>query len=408
MKTVLFLLLLAPVIGWAQIIKITPADVQRRQSYLIMRDGSVVRGQILRQDSSLITVQKRNRDLTFVEADQLVSIMAERPGTSADAQSTDLPETQRVGQNRLFILKDGSQVEGQFIGRDSTMITVRKRNGQLTYFEPELLVRMDSMLVVPFTAVGRTFPNRLSPYLLTGLTAFNPEKGRFYYRNTWLLLNEFQYGITRFWSVGARFVTPFPYVLLTDSYYGTGRYEGNLSQLSTKLNAVLDPKFRVSLNASFQSEPYSYRGIGGRLTLQALATIGSNQHNVTVGYGIVVPKLRPFIYYVPQPGWPLPTPRYPYVTIPNRSFLSLGIMQKVGPGLTLLSDNSVDLGRRYYYSDNSSGRASVSAALRIDRRRHAFDLGVYALIYEKPFLYNSGRRTRFLPYVGYNLLIGRD
>ena len=406
MKTVLFLLLFSPVIGWAQTAKITPADVQRRQSYLLMRDGSVVRGQILRQDSSLITVQKRNRDLTFVEADQLVRIMAERPGISADAQSADLPETRQVSQNRLFILKDGSQVEGQFVRRDSTMITVRKRNGQLTYFEPELLVRMDSVLVEPFTDAGRTFPNRFSPYLLTGLTAFNPEKGRFYYRNTWLLLNEFQYGITRFWSVGARFVTPFPYVLLTDNYYGTGRYEGNLSQLSTKFSAVLDPKFRLSLNASFQSEPYSYRGIGGRLTLQALATIGSSQRNATVGYSIVVPKAQQFYYY-PQPGWPFPRPQIS-VRSPNRSFLLLGIMQKVGPGLTLLSDNSINLGQRYYYNDNSRGRASVSTALRIDRRRHAFDLGVYSFIYEKPLLWQNGRSVRFFPYVGYNLLIGRD
>ena len=406
---IVLLLLLSPVIGWAQTVNITPADLQRKQSYLLMRDGTVLKGQILRQDSTLISVRRRGGDLSFVEADQVVRIMANRPEEYSPNVPVDVVLARPVRLNRVFVLKDGSRVEGQFVRRDSTMITVRKTNGQLTYFEPELLVRMDSVQAEPFGELDRTFPNRFSPWLLTGLTAFNPEKGRFYYRNTWLLLNEFQYGITRFWSVGAKFVTPIPYLVLADGYYGTGQYTGNLSQLITKFSAALSPDFHLGVNAAFQRSQYSSSATGGRWTLQALATIGSSQHNVTVGYGIVVPRVRQFIYYVPQPGWPLPTPRYPYVTIPNRSFLALGIMQKIGPNLTLLSDNSINLGQqRSYYYDNTGERASVSAALRIDRRRHAFDLGAYALIYQKPRLWENDRRTRFFPYVGYNLLIGRD
>lgn len=402
MKTVLLLLLLGPVIGWAQTTKITPADLQRKQSYLLMRDGTVLKGQILRQDSTLISVRRRGGDLSFVEADQVVRIVAERPEGGVPVGAG--------GSGPVFVLRDGSRVEGQFIRRDSTMITVRKPNGQLTYFEPELLMRMDSAQGEPLGELDLTFPNRFSPWLLTGLTAYNPEKGRFYYRNTWLLLNELQYGITRFWSVGAKFITPIPYLVLADDYYGTGQYTTNSTQLITKLSAALSPAFRLGVNAAFQPDlQYTYRGMGGRWTLQALATIGSSQRNVTVGYGIVVPRARQTIYYSYQPIWSSSAPQYTFIRYPNRSFLALGIMQKVGPNLTLLSDNFINLGQqRSYYYDNTGERALVSAALRIDRRRHAFDLGLYALLYQQPHLWNGDRHARLLPYVGYNLLIGRD
>lgn len=403
MKTVLFLLLLSPVIGWAQVYKITPQDAQRKQSFLLMRDGSVVRGQILRQDSTIISVRKRGGDLSVIEADQVISVLADR---------SELPVTSPAGARsaspyKVYVMKDGARIEGQFVRRDSTMITIQKPNGQFTYFEPELLARIDTVQGESSGDVAQAFPNRFSPWLLTGLTAYNPGKGRFYYRNTWLLLNEFQYGITRFWSIGARFVTPVPYLVLADGYYGTGQYTGELSQLITKLSAAPGPNFHLGVNAAFQPyRQYDYRGMGGRWTLQALATVGSSQHNVTFGYGIVVPKLK-FTTSIYQP-YSSSMPQIRYTTFPNHSFLSIGIMQKVGPYLTFLSDNSINLGPGYH-SDNSTGnRASVSAALRIDRRRHAFDLGAYTLIYEKPFLWNEDRHTRFFLYVGYNLLIGRD
>jgi hypothetical protein len=92
-------------------------------------------------------------------------------------------------------------------------------------------------------------------------------------------------------------------------------------------------------------------------------------------------------------------------TIPTYHFLTLGLVQKVSPGLTLVSDNKVALGRDYYmYND---AKVTVSFALRVDRRRHAFDLGLYSLIYDSPYLYDN-KSVRVFPYLGYNLLIGRN
>ncbi|QDK79454.1 hypothetical protein EXU85_12915 [Spirosoma sp. KCTC 42546] len=403
MKTVLLLLLLSPVVLWAQVFKISPNDTQRKHSYVVMRDGSVVRGQVVRQDSTVITIRKGNGDMTFVEADQIIRISPNRPD--------DVVRTESYGANptlyTVFVFKDGTQVEGDYVRRDNTMITVRKRNGQLTYFEPELLARVDTIRAGVTSADGVAaddgiFSNRFSPWLLTGQTAFTPEKGRFYYRNTLALRNEFDYGITRNWSVGASFVLPIPYLVLSDFYAFNGFLPAN-SHLFTKLSVPVGNQFRFALAVDYQDKLYPYINTRGALTYQALAAIGTSQRNVTLGFGLTDRgKRRYYQYLTPYSSvTPMDMP------IPNQSFLTLGIMQKVLPGLTVISDNRINLGQNQaYYLDNLE-RASVSFALRFDRRRHAFDLGVYSLMYRDRDKWYDGRQVRILGYLGYNLIIGK-
>ncbi|GAB3512775.1 hypothetical protein GCM10027341_53950 [Spirosoma knui] len=399
MKTLLFVLLLGPVFAWAQFVKIGSEDTQRRRSYLLMRDGTVVRGQILRQDSTIISVRRRGGDMSFVEADQVVQISADRP-----IVPSNVVETRSTAPYKVFVFRDGSQVEGTFVKRDSTMITVRKRNGQLTYFEPELLVRTDSVLVETQKDTSRRFPTQFSPWLLTGVTAYNPEKGRFYYRNTWLLINEFDYGITRHWSVGARFMSPFPGLLLKELYSSAGEYFLNTTRLFSKVSVPIGEKFRLAANVTYQARgALNLFGTSDLWTLQGLASVGTSQHQITVGYGQTLPSKRTYTYSTPL--WSSSMPQVYTYTIPTYHFLTVGLIQKVSPGLTLVSDNRIALGRDYYTYDDA--RVTVSFACRIDRRRHAFDLGIYSLIYDSPYFYDS-KPVRLFPYVGYNLLIGRN
>ena len=79
-------------------------------------------------------------------------------------------------------------------------------------------------------------------------------------------------------------------------------------------------------------------------------------------------------------------------------------MQPIGSRLTFVSDNVVRLDNLAYY-DDSNWNAQVSLALRIERPRHAFDLGLLGLGYKEN--YASDKAVRVLPYFGYNLRIGR-
>ncbi|AUD03850.1 hypothetical protein [Spirosoma pollinicola] len=397
MKTVLLFLLLAPTILWAQLMKITPQDTQRTHLYLLMRDGTTLRGRVIQQDSSIITVRKPNGDMSYVEADQVLSISANRPDTPAQLDQSN---------GTVFVLKDGTQLNGTFVRRDSTMITVRKSNGQLTYFEPELLVRVDTVRSAAssdgYSADGTTFQNPFPAWLLTGQTAFTPDKGRFYYRNTLVVLNEFGYGITRNWSVGASFITPITYVALVN-FYALNGFLPNNSQLFTKLSVPLGNRFRVGLNVKYLDRYANTSSKRGPLTYQLLTSIGSNQRNVTLGFGLTDRgKQR---YYVYSGVYPPSSPAYVDVHIPNQSFLTLGIMQKVSPYLTLISDNRINLGTNQYIYDDGSERVSTSFAFRLDRRRHAFDLGFYGLIYRNTDQWN-GKQVRILPYLGYSVGIG--
>jgi hypothetical protein len=396
MKTILLLVFFCPLVLWAQGVKITPEDIARKQSFLLLHDGSVVRGQIIRKDNSGVTVRKTDGDMTYIEIDQLLGIMPIRPRPVSLAPRTSLYST--------FVLKDSSRIEGSFVKRDSTMITVRKRNGLLTYFEPELVVRIDSVWMEPRGATdsNRVFSNRFSPWLLVGETAFNPEKGQVYYRNKWLFQNEFHYGITRFWSIGARLTTPIP------SQYQTGFFTNidngmRTPRLSSKFSVPIGRKVRVGLSVAYQplTSAESYRR--GALTLQALGSFGNSQRNITLGYGLV--NWGNQRVYQPQDVWSSAYPT-PFTTehIPNQSFLTLGIMQKVRPGLTLLSDNQINLGQGSSFSGNGQ-RATLSFAFRLDRKRHAFDLGLYSLIYRSNYLHD-GKIILFYPYIGYNLIFG--
>ncbi len=390
MKTVLFVLLVIPILSWSQRIKITPEDTYRKRSYLLMRDGSVMRGQIVRQDSSLITVRVKGGDLSFVEADQVVRISPTRPGNIARGETS----SDATGRNTVFRLKDGSQVAGTFVRRDSTMITVRKRNGRLTYFEPELLVRVDTVQASPkpsnlADANDQVFTSWFSPWLVAGQTAYNAEKGRFYYRNTFLLLNEFDYGITRHWSIGAT-VNPF-FKEFESNSQARETILGATVRFSSKLTFPIGKQFRFGVNAIYRpsQKGYFYR-LNQQIVLQGLMSFGDSQRNATLGYGVRI----------------LPD----YTATSNRiSFISVGVMHKISRNLTFLSDNTFNL--NLFYGNTS---AELSLALRLNRRRHAFDLGALSATQINPIIdyrfgpYNSGTRTYFSPYIAYNLLIGRD
>lgn len=392
MKTVLSVLfILMPFWVTAQRFNISPQDTERKNSYVLTRDGLVVRGQVLRQDSSLITVRKRNGDLSFIEADQVIRITPNRPDqlNTAFPGRTSAPLT-------VYVLKDNVRLEGKFVRRDSTMITVRKSNGQLTYFEPELLVRVDTVQGTEASGsaglAGDAIPNRFSPWLLTGQTAYNPEKGRLYYRNTLLLLNEFQYGLTRNLSVGVNINPFFGHLKVNNA---NEQVFGATIRLLSKLTFPIGEQFRFGINAIYQPrQNQSFFGVARQITLQGLMSFGTSQRNATLGYSL---QIRPDYSFNNKTG-----------------FITAGVMHKISRSLTILSDNTFYLNPYHSNSFFGGSSAELSIALRIDRHKHAFDLGVVSAVQPRLIIdpgfgpYNPGTKAYFYPYLAYNLLIGRN
>lgn len=392
MKTVLLFLWLCPALLWAQVFKISPQDTQRKNSYVLTRDGLVVQGRVLRQDSTLITVKKRNGETSFVEADQVVSITPARPEPLATAAAGGTAR-----KTTVFVLKDNVRLEGTFIRQDSTMITIRKSNGQLTYFEPELLVRVDTVQQQAGQAMetytgGRNFPNRFSPWLLTGQTAYNPEKGRLYFRNTLLFLNELQYGLTRNLSVG---VNGNPNLIDFQSANGARDrlFGGATFRFFSKLTFPIGEQFRFGVNAIYQPrQKGQYFRRDQQITVQGLMSFGNAERNATLGYGLRF---------------------FPDYTIYNKGpYITAAVMHKIGRNLTFLSDNTFYLTPFIGSNIYGSNTAELSVALRLNRQRHAFDLGIFSALqprysYDPRYgSYNSGTKAYFYPYLAYNLVIG--
>ena len=392
MKTVLLFLLFCPLTLWAQVFKISPQDTERKNSYVLTRDGLVVHGRVLRQDSTLITVKKRTGETSFIEADQVVSITPARP----EPLNTS-PITGPARKTTVFVLKDNVRLEGTFIRKDSTMITVRKSNGQLTYFEPELLIRVDTVQQQSGPATetytgGRNFPNRFSPWLLTGQTAYTPEKGHLYYRNTLLFLNELHYGLTRNLSVGVNGnLNPI------DFLSANGARERLLGvatvRFFSKLTFPIGEQFRFGVNAIYQPRQKGqlFR-LDQQIVLQGLMSFGNAERNATLGYGL---------RFFPD-----------YTVYTKGTYITAGVMHKIGRNLTFLSDNTFYLNPFAFSGAYSGNIAELSAALRLNRQRHAFDLGLFSAVqpqysYDPRYgSYNSGTKAYFYPYLAYNLVIG--
>ncbi|MBD2703488.1 hypothetical protein IC229_22780 [Spirosoma sp. BT702] len=399
MKTVLLFLLIIPFFAWAQRLQVSPDDLLRKQSYLLLRDGSVVYGRIVQQDSSVVKVRLRGGAISYVETDQIVRISASKVA----------PIKERIQRpSTVFVLKDGTRLPGTFVRQNNTMITVRKASGQLTYFEPELLLRVDTIRagMLPSrdsveqgwqeaggaSLAKPSFTNKFSPFMLTNPTAFNLEKGRFYYRNTLLLLNEIDYGITKNWSVGADFCP-----IINDLKFGSYSVMVASFRFKTKLAFQVSDQFRFGVNAIYQPKQ---RGdivfTPEQVILQGVVSIGNSQRNATIGYG-----MRLLTNSISGSS-----SIYSSFYARKQTYISIGVMQKISRNLTLLSDNMIY--KNLYFGGNG---VDVSVALRLDRQRHAFDLGVLSTLQSYTYYSFSSSGTKlqanFYPYLAYNLLIGR-
>ncbi|XWW45336.1 hypothetical protein JYG30_21810 [Fibrella sp. USSR17] len=364
---------------------------QGRQSptlYFVLTDSTIVYGRLVRQDSSMVVVRKRDGNLTYLEPYQIVRQTTTRPGQAS----------QPGNAITSFSLKDGSTVYGRVVRQTPVAVVVRQANGTQTYIDPTDILSTGTVAAstdlpsLPLTKQNVPVaddPGAI-PYLMGNQTTFTPGAGTLYYRNTYLIRNELEAGITNWWSVGV-IVNPlfnnlyqtsrlFSEAIYTNTNFGTQLYSrvaiplGRKVRLGAGLIAQLQyPSFADQLKSAFL----------GRVT----TTFGDQRNNITLGYTFGIDS---DLSYQQDEGW-----------------LAIGAMQSLSPSLTFISDNSVRVRSSIY----GSTLARMSAALRIHRRYHAFDLGLLTAldqVYTYGGIYNYNyARFKAYPYVSYTVQFGK-
>lgn len=262
-----------------------------------------------------------------------------------------------------IVLKDGTELRGELLRQDSTEAVIRTRNLGEVRLRADQIVRIEQENA---RGEGQTYFNRFPQTMRLAPTAFSAEKGRVYYHNYGLYFSQFEYGINDNWSVGTTFFTIVPTALFS---------------LNTKVSFPVANRVRLGLNAQ-----YAVLGINDFILgtaradigyLQGIMTTGDRQNNTT--YGL---------------GWSLSNGDI------SRNFIgTFGLVRKVSPKLTFITENFVLFG---------SGRVDfaglLSAGIRFDRRRHAFDLAAYVpLVFER----NSRLTFTLAPFASYHLRIGK-
>ncbi len=323
------------------------------------------------------------------------NVLAQQPNTA--------PVDTSRARNYSLYLNDGTALYGRIIRRDSSNYTVRLKTGQITYVPLDLLKNLGSGrpkaqdMVVVVAAVSKPvtdtinaprngYANRFGPYMLFNQTAFNPDAGRMYFRNQYGIVNQLDFGLTKFWSIGA---TAAPIMsLLTDR----GVIQSFV--LQSKITFPVGPWLRVGVGGIYRPA-YTQRNDFGsykileQWQIEALASFGDSQRNITVAYGQTLGKSY---------GNTRPT------------YIRIGAVMKLAPKLSFVSDNIIS-GRDPFGNDAGS---QFSGVFRLDRRRHSFDIGVLGLVRDEyryasfaggGFYSYRERKLYPLPYVGYNLLI---
>lgn len=284
-------------------------------------------------------------------------VIAQDDYYAPNKQPTPAKRTYRI------VLKDGTQLRGELVRQDSTEAVIRTNNLGEIHLRSEQIVRIEQEGT---QAQGEVYPNLFPQTMRLAPTAFSAERGKVYYRNYFLYVSQFEYGISENWSVGTTFYSFAP---------------TNLFSLNTKVSVPVGGRVRLGINAQYAAIRVDGLVANGRPLasigyLQGLVTTGDRQNNTTFGL-----------------GWSLSNGEL------SRNVVgTFGLVRKVSPKLSFITENFVLFG-----TGTLNFAGVLSAGIRFDRRRHAFDLAAYV-----PLLVGRTITTPiiFLPFGSYHLRIG--
>ena len=261
-----------------------------------------------------------------------------------------------------IVLKDGTELRGEILRQDSTEAVIRTRNLGEVRLRSDQIIRIEQQDARG--EPGGTYANLFPQTMRIAPTAFQAEKGRVYYRNYFLYISQFEYGVTDNWSVGTTFYSFLP---------------TNAFSLNTKVSLPVGSRVRLGINAQYAAIRFDgfLEGVG---YVQGIITAGNRQSNTTYGLGATVSNGQ----------------------VSSNVVGTFGLVRKVSPKLTFISENFVLFGRGGNRAVDFAGL--LSGGIRFDRRRHAFDLAAYI-----PVIIGNNWRgpVTLAPFGSYHLRIGK-
>jgi len=289
------------------------------------------------------------------------------------------PNRRQPRREYTVLLKDGTSLRGEVISQDSVEAVIRTRNlGEVRVPVDQIMkieLRPERDVSEPETTsqqkTDETYINQFPQTMRLAPTALQAEKGKLYFRNYILYVSQFEYGISDNWSVSTSFFTFLPTAAFS---------------LNTKFSLPVSDRVRVG--ASVQYAGVQSGGIfngGNRLFegityVQGLVTTGDRQNNTTYGAGWTISRGEV-----------------------SRNFVAtFGLVRKVSPKLSFITENFVLLGAGVNRSVDFAGL--LSAGIRFDRQRHAFDLAAYLPLI---FARSTGTELSLIPFGSYHLRIGK-
>ncbi len=369
-------------------------------------------------------------------------LLAQTPARSAAPFDT----TNRK-QPYYILLRDGSFIQGRIVRRDSTMFTVRLRNGQLSYVEQALFDRItdqrppdnptDYYVGRPTGAVQQTEPvlplnqppgkrqytfttrdgTRIRGQLIrqdsTGTIVKTTNLGEVRIPDGQLVRMEItggSYANSSGDNSNEAYPNQFPQIMnLTPTAFpvqrGKAYYHNYYLYISQFEYGITDnwsvgttfysflPTNLFSLTTKF-SVPVSARVRLGASAQYGLAQLGGEGSGVGFFRGIVTFGDTQNNTTI---GAGVASGRG---GLSNGTLLTVGTVRKISPRTTLISENQVVVGIR-----GSGTVIFPSVGLRFDRKRHAFDLSVFVPIVS--FSNNTSFPFLILPFGSYRLRLSK-
>lgn len=377
MKSVLlWLLLFIPFTLFAQQ-TVAPLDSSRTTFTIFLKDGGQYVGRIVERDAIKVVVRRQGGGLSYLAPADITRIEPYQP------------KVRTRGRDKVNItMTDGTVYTGEIREQDSTRVILRRRGGE-SILSPKEITKIepvsDETGNLPTTSAGLTTPSASQdednqfPWLLYNQTAIPLKGGQLAYRNIWLLYNEISFGLLNFLTLRASVTPSYSGTFFADNTIYTRPALG--AKLSLPLKNVVfgvDYTHRWTQRTEYYWGPVRPRNEQIQVWT-GFVTIGSLQRNFTLGYS----NLRSSTTGV------LP-----------RNSIDIGFVTSIGRRLSFVSDNRFLLNKANYRYDYRFSQ--VSGVVRINRPRHAFDLGVLVAIRDENML-----RFFPLPYLAFNTRLGR-